>query len=286
MALLEVMRRLRPLHKYKLSAVHIHHGISGNKSQLKYRDNAQALVREFCLSNKIHFLSNKTYAAAELKSEAQLRKFRLKCFLQLKKSYPEAIFVTGHHLEDLLETRLLQIIRGTGARGLVYAHGFMNAAYLPLQNISKEQITNYAKSRGLSWLEDPSNQNVDLMRNWLRNQWLPSLESYSEGSLRRMGISLNLISEELRTSLQTQNYEFLSIISKEGHIARPRYNQLSPEQKLSFISWYFKSRGFRSYTQNHAKEFRKRLDSPHKRFSFKLLKSVWHVDQSHVLYLK
>jgi tRNA(Ile)-lysidine synthase len=88
---------------------------------------------------------------------------------------------TAHHVNDSLETVLLQLTKGTGMAGL---HGILPAQgrYIrPLLFTNKAEIVEYAKKERLSWREDHSNQKNDYQRNLIRNQVVPWLKKINPG---------------------------------------------------------------------------------------------------------
>lgn len=93
----------------------------------------------------------------------------------------EGILLTGQHLQDQAETLMLQLLRGAGNRGL----GAMKTVSFwqnmpivrPLVDISRESLLDYATTHQLQWIEDPSNQNTEINRNFLRHQVWPLLQS-------------------------------------------------------------------------------------------------------------
>ncbi len=80
--------------------------------------------------------------------------------------------ITAHHHDDLVETLILNIIRGTGRRGL---SPFRSDIIRPLKKVKKSYIYEYAKGRGLKWREDSSNTDLAYARNRIRQHTLPSL---------------------------------------------------------------------------------------------------------------
>ena len=83
-------------------------------------------------------------------------------------------------MDDQAETFLLQCLRGAGVSGMrampkekVFGSGFL---LRPLLDISKEDFKNWATFRKLSWIEDDSNTDIKLDRNFIRHKILPKLE--------------------------------------------------------------------------------------------------------------
>ncbi|MBN1239047.1 MAG: tRNA lysidine(34) synthetase TilS [Gammaproteobacteria bacterium] len=89
------------------------------------------------------------------------------------------ILLTAHHADDQLETLLLRLLRGTGVRGLrgilPFAPLGRGAVARPLLDFDRAEIRAEGERSKLDWLEDPSNRDVDLDRNYLRECVVPLL---------------------------------------------------------------------------------------------------------------
>ncbi len=87
--------------------------------------------------------------------------------------------LVAHHRDDQAETLLLALLRGAGVRGLAAMPDVapLGQGYLvrPLLGFPRAALRSYAEARGLDWIDDPSNLDLDLDRNWLRGQVLPRL---------------------------------------------------------------------------------------------------------------
>lgn len=90
------------------------------------------------------------------------------------------LLLVAQHREDQLETVLLQLFRGSGLSGLSAMPAFINfgkgVLLRPLLDTPKIAVEDYAKQHALSWIEDPSNQNNNFNRNFLRNAIVPLLK--------------------------------------------------------------------------------------------------------------
>ena len=89
------------------------------------------------------------------------------------------ILALAHHRDDQAETFLLRALRGAGADGLAsmrpwrqYGHGWL---WRPLLDIAQDELREYARARQLRWIDDPSNADANLDRNFLRNAVMPLL---------------------------------------------------------------------------------------------------------------
>jgi len=95
---------------------------------------------------------------------------------------PADYVVLAHHLDDQVETVFLNLLRGSGVRGLAgmpMARGGGEGPRLlrPLLEVPRAVILDYARARGLQWVEDESNRDPALTRNFLRQEILPRIEA-------------------------------------------------------------------------------------------------------------
>ncbi len=92
---------------------------------------------------------------------------------------PNDVLITAHHRDDQVETVLLQLVRGTGAHGLAgmaVKRNFANGFHIrPLLEISRNQITDYAHQHHLQWVDDDTNADTALGRNYMRHEIVPVL---------------------------------------------------------------------------------------------------------------
>lgn len=92
------------------------------------------------------------------------------------------VLVTAHHLDDQVETFFLQLFRGAGVAGLASMPALRRFAAgsiaRPLLAVSRTELEAYAKSRRLTWVEDPTNRFTRHGRNFLRHKVLPMLRKH------------------------------------------------------------------------------------------------------------
>ena len=273
--LLDLLKKLSAPCKLDMSVVYIHHGLSKKKKIQKYRNQALQFVKKLCQSYKFPFLSPDPPKTI-LKSEDDFRNFRQ---LQLKKIQKEKqahIIVLAHNNNDLLETKLIQLIRGCGNEGLNSMKIWNEPLLRPLLFFTRQEIHNYATQNKLQWLEDPSNKDKKYLRNWIRNQWLPDLEKKRTGSIKSLSRSL-----ESLDSPQKEPSCF-SAISSKG-IKRSLLIEMPLEEQKRVLAFYMRQLNLSNYGQSHIKEILKQAERLEKEFSTKILKKNWVFTQNYIV---
>ena len=156
-----------------LKAIHINHNLSKNS------DDWQQHCESFCRSNNIEFESF-LVEVPNLRSsiESQARQARYKIFESLLDKNDQILL--AHHRDDVFETILLRLFRGTGVDGL---SGMNDKRSLgkgeivrPFLNLPKSDLRIFIDENDLPYVEDDTNSKNDFDRNFLRNEIVPSLE--------------------------------------------------------------------------------------------------------------
>lgn len=281
--LLLVLRRLRSALKLNIYAVYVHHG-EGSKAQMRYRNRAQKFVEKFCKKIEVPFLTNKKWPKAEFKSEEELRNFRYREMNKFRKKIARQsgqaqlpLLFLAHHRDDLVETQLIRLVRGTGLRGME-AMTYVNedGRVRPFLNFSRSELEALAKKLGLKWIEDPSNQNIDPLRNWMRYFWLAHLEKKIPGARASLSRSLSLISQA-----QTDEFRVATLIHLDG-IDRQGYMALSRIRKHELLAEYLRQLKIRNFSAGHIEEIFRRLDNGRVHSTFSLLRHDWSVNENRI----
>ena len=259
----EILYKWRQGLKLELEVAYVHHGKSPSKKQNAYRDKAQKFVQRWAKEHQLKFHTNRS--APKLSGEQELRAFREEKLLGwLKRQRGEAI-AFAHHEDDLLETRLIRLIRGSGIQGLGAMRVLKNQKFRPLLSLSAHRIRAYADACGLKWLEDPSNEDQDLLRNWIRHEWLPSLERHRPGGMKALARSLETIVPQA-----AQNEMAIELASHVG-LRRDVLVTGPARRSREILAQYLKSLGVKSYSQSHVDEILKRVSNPQNDFEFDML---------------
>lgn len=136
----------------------------------------------------------KAYAKEhKLSTQVAARELRYTWFEQLLQGFKYDYVLTGHHLDDDLETFLINLSRGTGLKGLTGIPDVNNTIVRPLLIFGSEEIVSYAKKNNLYWREDSSNKSVDYLRNKLRIETIPKYKEAAPGLLQSFQKSRNFL---------------------------------------------------------------------------------------------
>ncbi len=288
MALLTTLLQLKAPLGLELKVAHIHHGFSSLPEIMNFRNEAYDQLQAFCKECSIDLLSNFDKKSGsiffvegdELTSEDQLRSLRESFYQQWLHELPDFTLALAHHQQDVLENRLIQMIRGCGVKG------FQSMALKGLQrirpfiDISKAEIQQYCLSRSVHFVCDPSNSSLKYLRNWIRNQWLPELEAYKPGSVSVLSQSLNHLSAELTLGKSHTEQEgvWAKVYNAEGQSLRcVQLLGLNHTDKYKVLMQFFSLQGANNFGKNHLDEVVKRLDNRAKEHRFSLLKKTWCV---------
>ena len=270
--------------KWKMTwaVAYVHHG-SGSPDVVSYRKQAYEVVKEECDKYGVPFYSNVSDFSNLSKipfygaTEAGWRQLRGEFLLSLKKILNADFIVLAHHKEDLLETRMIRLIRGCGPQGLTAMYSRQGVVLRPFLSLSRLDLEDYMKTVKGHWIEDPSNDQIDFLRNWLRHEWLPQLEEKCPGSKAVLANSLQLIA-----SAMPKNNSLARCFDSEGRILRSELLSLDLEDKKRVFAIYLQRQKVKNYGLSHVNELVKRLDVEQKELTFKLAQKNWLANARHI----
>ncbi|MEJ5259349.1 MAG: tRNA lysidine(34) synthetase TilS [Anaerohalosphaeraceae bacterium] len=189
MAMLEVLVRLKQggVLDAEFAVGHVNHQLRGADSEADCR-----FVREQAAARGLPFFSCSVDAAAyarqnRLSVETAARVLRLRALAQMAREWKADAAAGAHQQDDLLETLIFRLLRGTGFRGLC---GIRPSSVLegvrfirPMLAVSRRQILDYCQERNVRWREDATNADPQFARNRIRHVLLPWLRQTARGNL-------------------------------------------------------------------------------------------------------
>ena len=201
MTMLDILWKLREETGFSLQAVHVNHGIRGAEA-----DRDEKVVEAFCKEQGIPFrvyrydvptLSRKW----KMGHEETGRKVRQEAFAAEKaknsqKGYSRMVTAVAHNQNDLAETMIHHLARGTGLRGLAAIKPVTDQVIRPLLCLDRKEIDNYVKEGQISFAVDSSNLEDDYTRNRIRRHILPLLEQeVNEKAIEHMAETAGMLSQ-------------------------------------------------------------------------------------------
>ena len=141
------------------------------------------------------------------------RNLRYDWFNELKDLYSFDYIVTAHHLDDQIETYLINSMRGSGLNGLIGITEKTDSLLRPFLKILKNEILVYAKSNKIDFREDSSNSKNDYFRNMIRNLIIPHFKKFDDNVMLKFQTTIeNLNSTKIFADVvinQTRNRIFI-----------------------------------------------------------------------------
>lgn len=232
MVLLDLLRQDE---RWKLVVAHMDHGIRPDSAE--DRRLVEAAAQRFGLP----FVYREARLGAGA-SEAAAREARYDFLAQVRDGHEARAIVTAHHQDDVLETAVINLLRGSGRKGLT-ALASRSGVERPLLMIPKNDIIAYAKDRGLEWREDSTNRNTDYLRNYVRHQLLPRFDAEGRQQLWEIITGLRGTNIELDDLLARQLAERLTA----GGVDRSWFAQLPHDVARETMATWLRGRGVRDF---------------------------------------
>ena len=257
--------------KSSYRVVHIHHGLCEDSKLCLFRKQSLDHVCSLVAKTSFPFLTNDITSQPLKSNESTLKQYRYLHFDDFREK--NEWLVLFHHLDDLLETRVMDLFRGCHFehwKDHKECHSFI---YRPLSLCPQEEIKAYAQQQDLFWMEDPSNTSEDSERSWLRQHVFSIFKTRHPEFKKRWMKSL------------TELYNFSPRREDEplGCISLVQWMLFSEGEKRRFILRSTLELGLKSLTYGQICEVLKALDRDQKEMRFQTGPMVWVKNSDHVL---
>lgn len=211
MVLLHALRSLG----HTCSVLHVDHGLRGAES-----DADRSFVEEHCRREGIPFRWKKVDAGAFAKSKGlsiqmAARELRYDFFAEVWKEQPLKTAL-AHHADDAVETLLMHLMRGVGASGWSTIPPVSGVTVRPLMCVDRQAIQAYATEHEINFREDSSNADVKYLRNRVRHELLPLMESLRPGAKRAMARGVKTLRELERAGEMVRSVEPVSLAEEKA----------------------------------------------------------------------
>lgn len=209
---------------YQVSIAHCHFNLRAEADS--EADFVKALAQELRVPFHFQKFNTAQDAAREgVSIQMMARKLRYQFFEQVRQAEGYDFIVTAHHLNDSLETAILNFSKGTGIaglRGILPKNGFV---VRPLLFASKEEILEWAQKKGVKWLEDSSNATDSYTRNFIRHKIVPLFEAVNPNILQNFAENaqrLFSVEKVWRKKLEELKGQF---IEEQGSICKIHFSE-------------------------------------------------------------
>lgn len=237
-----VMLRLFMELDYSFAVAHCNFSLRGSES-----DGDTQYVTEFCKENniKLHSIQFNTHKEMDESGDSlqmTARRLRYDWFSELCTEHQYTKVAIAHNSGDTIETFFINLIRGTGIKGLCGIPLKRDVFVRPLLSFSRSEIEQYAKNVSLKWREDSSNSKTAYLRNKLRIDILSELEkiepqfaSHMQGNMSRLS-SANSFIEHCINEIRNKSFSLyrsrttvaLDLICKHPEAEFIMYELFSP----------------------------------------------------------
>ncbi len=191
MALLHYLRQLQAQEpkNWRFTVAHFDHGIRDDSMH------DRRLVQATAKAYGMPFVYDQVKLGDQT-SEATARQARYEFLRGVRRATGARSIITAHHQDDVLETAIFNLSRGTGRRGLT---AMLNnpEIHRPLTHLTKAELIDYAESNGLVWRDDRTNQDESYKRNYIRQKIMPRVDAESRQTLLEIIAHLNEVNAEL-----------------------------------------------------------------------------------------
>lgn len=196
---------------YNIEAAHANFKLRGDASDLD-----EAFVKDICEKNKIPFFT-KVLLIDKKKENVQLRarELRYDWFSDLMESEGFDYLATAHHLNDRIETFFMNLLRGSGIKGLKSIPEKTDRLLRPLLNVKKLELKDFALANDWEWREDASNETDDYLRNTIRHGIAETFSKLSPSANENFGKSIEFLNEA-DAYFEKEATEFLQNLHRKG----------------------------------------------------------------------
>lgn len=257
--LLDALSHLLP--SPRLSAIHVHHGISKHADQ--WATFCVQFAQQRGISCEIHRVA---VCGTGEGLEAAARKARFSAFT--KSAFP--IIALAHHQNDQAETVLFRLLRGTGVQGLAGMPKLRpngaggHTLWRPLLNLPRQVLEDYAEINRLNWIEDDSNIDQSYTRNYLRHTVFPLVHKRFPAASQALGRMADHAEEAaaLLEERAAEDLEMCTVGEIRGEaLALEKLVGLSAIRQRNLLRFWLKEKGWQAPETRTLAEWQSQLET-------------------------
>lgn len=230
---------------YECEAAHCNFNLRGGES-----DGDEQLVREECKKRgvvlHVRSFDTKVYARENgISIEMAARDLRYDWFHELLEVRELDFMLTAHHGDDAVETFFLNLVRGTGIKGLSGIKAINGRVVRPLLELSRNEIEKYAESNAVRYRHDSTNDDVKYMRNKVRHEIIPRFKEMNPSFIGTMKANLKRLAEvEGLLDAEVKRFRDEFVVEEGGRVLIPIRVIAPHPQKTSILHEILAPYGF------------------------------------------
>ncbi|AZB00379.1 tRNA lysidine(34) synthetase TilS [Chryseobacterium joostei] len=225
--------------EHSFQIAHINYKLRGKDSDLD-----QKVVQDFCEKNHIKFhLYEVSEKDQKPENSIQLwaRELRYAFFKEIQQKEKLEFLVTAHHLNDQLETFIINLSKAAGIKGLSGIPSNANCILRPLLSFSKKEIYQFAEQNNIEFREDLSNKKSDYLRNKIRNEIVPKLQETNDHFLenfKKSSFYLNQANDFVQNQIQEIENKLMVFNQEHKILSKEKLDQESDFVKFEILKKY------------------------------------------------
>ncbi|MCK5780969.1 MAG: tRNA lysidine(34) synthetase TilS [Flavobacteriales bacterium] len=231
----------------EIALAHVNFNLRGEES-----NKDEFFVIQWAQENKLalfktSFQTEKESKKRKISIEMAARDLRYDWFKSLIKDYSYNYIAVAHHLNDNIETVLMNLSRGTGIDGITGMNNISGKVIRPLLPFTRKEIEQYANDNDLEWREDLSNRDTIYKRNKIRHELIPIFEELNPSFLESFAKNINNFkqsSDIQKEYIENVNYDFWNEKDDIIEISIPKLKELTAFETIlreKLLTYNFKN---------------------------------------------
>lgn len=185
--------------------------------------------------HSIRFTTKEFAHQKAISTQMAARELRYEWFEKIRIEFGYDSIATAHHLNDNIETILLNLTKGTGVAGLRGIQAKNGSIIRPLLFATRTEIDDYISANNLSWREDSSNASTDYQRNLLRHEVIPILKRINPNLEETFSRNIDRFQDLEMAFQKNLNYFKTTVLRKEGDTVFIKIPNLKYWQSVTYL---------------------------------------------------
>ena len=220
---------------YRFGVAHCNFQLRGKES-----DEDELLVEHEAKRLGVEFFNKRFDTTAEMERtgesmEMAARRLRYAWFRELCDEHGYTVIAIAHHINDSIETFFINMLRGTGLRGLTGINNHVGRIVRPLMFTNRKEIHDYAVAHRIPFREDSSNRSTKYLRNKVRIGLIPMLKEITPQFTTIMRRNVSRLSQAQDFISSAMSIIKRDIIEQEGDIRTIRVQSINPSLPRNFV---------------------------------------------------